>query len=70
MFGIDYWILLNIYPIGYKYGVKSPKYIWAPCVQLYSLAETPKLPPPVLRMCAQKRGRYWSASKIDDISFL
>jgi hypothetical protein len=25
-------------------GVRSPKFIWAPCVQLYSLAETPQLP--------------------------
>ncbi len=23
-----------------KYGVRSPKFIWAPCAQLYSLAET------------------------------
>ncbi len=31
-----------------KYGVRSPKFIWAPCVLLYSLAETPHLPlPPV-----------------------
>ncbi len=29
-----------------KYGVGSPKFIWAPCVQLYSLAETPPPPPP------------------------
>ncbi len=28
-----------------KYGVRSPKFIWAPCVQLYSLTETPQLPP-------------------------
>jgi hypothetical protein len=25
-----------------KYGVKSPKFIWAPCAQLYSLAANPK----------------------------
>ncbi len=24
----------------------SPKFIWAPCAQLYSLAETPQLSPP------------------------
>jgi hypothetical protein len=36
-----------------KYGVRAPKFIWAPCAQLYSLAETmvetphppPSLPP-------------------------
>jgi hypothetical protein len=22
-----------------KYGVRSPKFIWAPCAQLYSLAD-------------------------------
>jgi hypothetical protein len=27
-----------------KYGVRSPKFIWAPCVQLYFLAETPRSP--------------------------
>ncbi len=26
-----------------KYGVRSPKFIWAPCAQLYSLAETTQL---------------------------
>jgi hypothetical protein len=36
------------------------------CVQLYSLAETPQLPPHP-RVWAHIRGRYWSA-KIDDIS--
>jgi hypothetical protein len=35
------------------------------CVQLYSLAETPQLPPSP-RIWAHIRGRYWSA-KIDDI---
>ncbi len=25
-----------------KYEVGSPKFIWAPCAQLYSLAETPQ----------------------------
>jgi hypothetical protein len=29
-----------------KYGVRSPKIIWAPCAQLYSLADTPQPPPP------------------------
>jgi hypothetical protein len=29
-----------------KYGVRSPKFIWAPCAQLYSLAETTHPPPP------------------------
>ncbi len=29
----------------FKYGVKSPKFIWAPCAQLYSLAETHTAPP-------------------------
>ncbi len=47
-----------------KYGVRSPKFIWAPCEQLYSLAETPPSPS---RIWAHIRGRYWSA-KVDDIS--
>ncbi len=49
-----------------KYKVRYPKFIWAPCSQLYSLTETP-LPP--LRPPASiwtRRGCYWSA-KIDDI---
>ncbi len=29
-----------------KYGVRSPNFIWASCAQLYSVAETPQLPPP------------------------
>ncbi len=29
-----------------KYGVRSPKFIWASCAQLYSLAETPQPPTP------------------------
>jgi hypothetical protein len=49
-----------------KYGVRSPKFIWAPCVKLYSLAETPQLPPPVW---AHIRGRYCT-TKTDDISLL
>ncbi len=28
-----------------KFGVRSSKFIWAPCAQLYSLANTPQLPP-------------------------
>ncbi len=32
-----------------KYGVRSPEFIWVPCAQLYSLAETPHPPPPHLR---------------------
>ncbi len=49
-----------------KYGVRSPKIIWAPCAQLYSLAETLQ-PSSSPRMWAQIRGRCWS-SNIDDIS--
>ncbi len=29
-----------------KYGVRSPKFIWAPCAQLYSFAETQQTPQP------------------------
>jgi hypothetical protein len=40
------------------------------CVQLYSLTETPQLPPPPSpRIWAHLQGRYWS-TKIDDISFV
>jgi hypothetical protein len=46
-------------------GVRSPNFIWVPCVQQYSLAETLQLPPPPI--WAHIRGRYWSA-KIDNIS--
>ncbi len=49
-----------------KYGVRFPKFIWAPCAQLYSLAATPPSPP--MHFCAHIRGRYWSA-KVDDISW-
>jgi hypothetical protein len=28
-----------------KYGDRSPKFIWAPCAQLYSLPETPQPTP-------------------------
>jgi hypothetical protein len=55
--GLESWV---------KYGVISPKFIWAPCATLYSLAETPQRPPPP-RIWAHIRGLYWSA-KIDDIS--
>ncbi len=58
-------IMYRLYTTCGKYGVKSPKFIWAPCAQLYSLSETPQ-PPPSARIWAHIRGRYWSA-KIDDI---
>jgi hypothetical protein len=45
-----------------KYGDRSTRFCWAPCAQLYSLAETPQ--PPIW---AHIRWRYWSA-KIDDMS--
>ncbi len=48
-----------------KHGVRSPKFVRAPCAQLYSLAETPQPPPPLI--WTRIRGRNWSA-KIDDIS--
>jgi hypothetical protein len=36
------------------------KFIWAPCAQMYSLAETPQAtPPPPPRIWAHIRGRYW-----------
>ncbi len=57
--------LRQIYSLN-TYGVKSPKFIWAPCAQLYSLAKTPQPPPP--HISADRRGRYWSA-KINDIFF-
>jgi len=44
---------------------RSPKFIWAPYAQMYSLAEAPQSSPP-LGSCTVC-GRYWSA-KIDDIS--
>jgi hypothetical protein len=52
-----------------KYGVRFPKFIWAPCAELYSLAETPQRshtppPPPIW---AHIPGRYWPAKR-DDIS--
>jgi hypothetical protein len=39
-------MLFSMHSKGVKYGVRSPKLFWAPCVQLYSLAETSQLPPP------------------------
>ncbi len=50
--------------------IESPKFIWAPCAQLYSLAETETTQPPPpssSRIWAHIRGRYWSA-KVDDVS--
>ncbi len=47
---------------------RSTKFIWALCTQLYSLAETPQLPPPP-RIWAHIRGRYWSA-KLDGMASL
>jgi hypothetical protein len=29
-----------------KFGVRSPKFVWAPCAQLHSLAKNPQ--PPIL----------------------
>ncbi len=49
-----------------KYGVRSPKFIWASCAQLYSLAETSELLTSP-RIWALIRERYWPA-KMDDIS--
>ncbi len=61
------WTQTYIPVILIKYVVRSLKFIWAPCAQLYSLAETPQLPPTIPRIWAHIRGCYWSA-KIDDIS--
>jgi hypothetical protein len=41
-------------------GVIYPKFFWAPCAPLSTLAETPQPPPPP-RTSAYIRGRYWSA---------
>ncbi len=43
--------------VDIKYGVRTPKFIWAPCVQLSSLAETP-LPLLSLHIWAHIRGNY------------
>jgi hypothetical protein len=45
---------------------RSPKFIWAPFAQLFSLAET-RNPPPPPHIWAHIRERYWSP-RIDDIS--
>ncbi len=37
---------MNDLYIGYIYGVRPPKLIWAPYAQLHSLAEIPSLHPP------------------------
>jgi hypothetical protein len=49
-----------------KYGVRSPKFIWAHVYSCTHWLRPPKLPPSP-RIRAHLRGRYWSA-KIDDIS--
>ncbi len=45
-------------------GVRTLKFFWAPCAQLYPIGWTPLTPSPYLAFI---RGRYWSA-KMDDIS--
>ncbi len=55
-------------PCPFKYGGRSPKFIWAPChVMCQSFAHwlRPRNPPPAIGI--RIRWRYWSA-KIDDIS--
>jgi hypothetical protein len=49
----------------FKYGVRSPKFIWAPCAQLYSLAETPQSPHPPPRIWAHIRGPRLTTSLCD-----
>jgi hypothetical protein len=40
------------------------KFIWAPCAQLYSLADTSTTNPPTSpRIWAHIRGRHWSVSQ-------
>jgi hypothetical protein len=41
-----------------KYAVRSPKFIWAPCAQQYSLAETPQSPHPSPRIWAHIRRAF------------
>ncbi len=48
------------------YRVRSSKFIWAPCAQLYNWLRPRNYPPPPT-FWAHVRGHYWSA-KIDDIS--
>jgi hypothetical protein len=51
-----------------EYGGRYPKFIWASCAQLYSLAEAETLQPlQSPRIGTRMRVRYWSA-KIDAIS--
>jgi hypothetical protein len=42
----DFQKVWNLLLPWVKYGVRSPKFIWAPCAQLCSLAEAPQPPPP------------------------
>ncbi len=51
-----------------KYGVRSPKFLWAPCAcRTVLIGWDPHNLPPPLCIWAHIRWRYWSA-KIDDIS--
>ncbi len=54
-----------------KYGVRSSKFIWAPCHVMWTAVligwDPTTLTPPSSRIWTLIRGRYWSA-KIDDIS--
>ncbi len=47
-----------------KYGVRSAKFTWASCVQLYSLAEIPQ--PPAFGLIYE--GAIGWSSNTDDIS--
>ncbi len=53
--------MLFYLPPWVTYGVRSPKFICAPCAQLYLLAETSQLPPSPPHIWAHIRKRYWSA---------
>jgi hypothetical protein len=44
--------------------IRSPKFVWALCAQLYSSADIPQHTP---RIWTHIRRRYWAA-QIDDIS--
>ncbi len=57
-FVIILWIILYV-----KHGVRSPKFIWAPCAQLYSLAET------LLSYTRALLVIYSLSTKIDNISW-
>jgi hypothetical protein len=64
---LDGYIFVRLtHSLNMELDLKSLFGLQPPCAQLYSLAETPQLPPSP-RIWAHKRGRYWSA-KIDDIS--